>query len=233
MDKRQELILKTIIKEHIKTGAPVGSEVLVEKYKMDISPATARNEMSVLENEGYIRQPHTSAGRVPTEKAYKYYLENLQASSEKSTQKKDNSVFNDLEKTLAKRNEQSFKEASKIMAVFSGNAVFWAFHRHNLYYTGIANLFVQPEFSELSTIYDISAVIDHIDEIINEIFEKVGKGVEVLIGSENPFGNLCSTILAKYRLNDQTGLFGIIGPMRMNYEKNIKLVEFVNKTLSH
>ena len=77
MDKRKELILNTIIKEHIKTGAPVGSGVLVENYKLNVSPATVRNEMMALEEEGYIMQPHTSAGRIPTEKAYRLYLENI------------------------------------------------------------------------------------------------------------------------------------------------------------
>ena len=66
MDARKTLILNTIIKEHIKTGAPVGSEVLVGKYKLDISSATVRNEMAELEQAGYIAQPHTSAGRIPT-----------------------------------------------------------------------------------------------------------------------------------------------------------------------
>ena len=78
MDIRQELILKTIIKEHVRTGAPVGSSFLVDKYKLDISAATVRNEMADLEEDGYIIQPHTSAGRVPTEKAYELYLETIE-----------------------------------------------------------------------------------------------------------------------------------------------------------
>lgn len=77
MTDRTKLILNTIIKEHIKTGAPVGSSVLVEKYQLDVSPATVRNEMAELESEGYIAQPYTSAGRVPTEQAFNLYIENL------------------------------------------------------------------------------------------------------------------------------------------------------------
>jgi len=77
MNGRKLIILNTIIKEHIKTGAPVGSGVLVDKYRLDISPATVRNEMAELEEEDFIIQPHTSAGRVPTEKAYNLYLSSL------------------------------------------------------------------------------------------------------------------------------------------------------------
>jgi heat-inducible transcriptional repressor len=231
MDTRKKLILDTIIKEHIKTGVPVGSSILVEKYKLDISPATARNEMVFLEEEGYIIQPHTSAGRVPTEKAYKFYLANSGILTGDSNQKKGKLDMNNLENSLKDKNEQALKDASKIMSALSGHAVFCAFHRHNLYYTGISNLFQQPEFSQLEIIHDISEIIDHIDEIIDEIFETVPDGVQVLIGSENPFGNLCSTIMSKYKLNGKTGLFGILGPMRMNYEKNIALIKYVNESL--
>ena len=222
MDKRKELILNTIIQEHIKTGTPVGSGIIAEKYKLGISPATIRNEMASLEEDGFITQPHTSAGRIPTEKAYRLFLDSLRP---------DNAEFkNDflnLKNILKAKDEVSFKEAAKVMALVSGNAVFWAFHRHNLYYTGISNLFQQPEFRELDVIYDISAVIDRIDEIVDEMYEGTKPGLSTLIGTKNPFGDLCSTVLAKYKWGERTGLFGVIGPMRMDYKKNIALVKYV------
>lgn len=232
MDKRKQTILNTIIKEHIKTGMPVGSGVIVEKYKLDISPATARNEMADLEELGYIIQPHTSAGRVPTEKAYKFYLENSVLGRENGCRKKIKIDMGGLGKVLEEKNEKTFKESAKLISEFTGNAVFWAFHRNNLYYTGISKLFSQPEFSHMEMVHDISAIIDHIDEIIDKIFEKINYGVNVLIGRENPFGDLCSTILVKYKHEDRIGVFGILGPMRMNYEKNLALVEFINNKLS-
>jgi len=225
MDKRKELILKTIIKEHIKTAQPVGSEGLVDKYNLDISSATVRSEMVELEQAGYIAQPHTSAGRVPTEKAYNFYLENL---SEKKLSEAEVKIF---EKLLSKKDEISFKQAAKALAKFSDNAVFWAFHKHNLYYTGISNLLHQPEFSETSLIYDISEVIDRVDEIIDKIFNDLKFGEQVLLGSENPFSEHCSAVIAKYRLNEHVGLVGILGPTRMNYEKNLALIKFVNNIL--
>lgn len=221
INDRKRIILNTIIKEHIKTGAPVGSEVLVDKYKLDISPATARNEMAALEDEGYIIQPHTSAGRIPTEAAYNLYVENL---SEKKLTGNEAIIF---EKILKNKNEFSFKQAAKELAKISNNTVFWAFHRHNLYYTGISNLFSQPEFAQQNLIYDISAIIDRLDEIIDDIFDGIEYNAQILIGSENHFGNFCSTILVKYKYKDNVGVFGILGPMRMDYEKNLALVKFV------
>lgn len=225
MDKRKELILNTIIREHIKSGAPVGSSVLVEKYKLDISPATVRNEMVFLEEEGFIMQPHTSAGRVPTEKAYDLYLANLKI------KKFNQSEIKDLNDILRNKEEASLKEAAKLIANISGNAVFWAFHRHNLFYTGISNLFQQPEFSQINLIYDISTIIDRIDEIVDNIFPKVELGRQVLIGLRNPFGNIFGTVLVKYKLDENIGLVGIVGPIRMDYEKNIAVLDFVNEKL--
>ena len=227
MDKRKKLILNTIIKEHIKTGLPVGSSVLVEKYKLNISPATARNEMVALEDDGYIQQPHISAGRVPTEKAYRRYVENIKDTEFGKIE------ISQLENILKKRDENAFKEMAKTLSYLTDNAVFLAFHRHNLYYTGISNLFQQPEFSQLNMIYDISAVIDRIDEIIDEMFPQTNQGINFFLGSENPFGNFCGTILIKYKFNGQDGLLGILGPMRMDYKKNLALLKYLNNKISN
>lgn len=225
MDKRKELILKTIIKEHIKTALPVGSEGLVDKYNLNISSATVRNEMAELEESGFIAQPHTSAGRVPTEKAYNFYLDNL---AEKKLNQTEEKIFRDL---LAEKEEQNFKQAAKAMAKISDNAIFWAIHKHNLYYTGISNLLHQPEFRNSGLIFDVSEVIDRVDEVIDSIFSELNYGPQILIGSKNPFGAYCSTIMAKYKLKDNIGLVGILGPLRMNFEKNFALMKFINNIL--
>lgn len=217
--------MNIIIKEHIKSGVPIGSSVLVDKYKLDLSPATVRNEMSDLEEDGYIRQPHTSAGRVPTEKAYRLYIENL---SEKKIASEENSV---LSKILHSKNEHSFKLAAKALAMFSQAAVFWAIHRRNLYYTGISNLISQPEFRENNLIYDISLIVDRMEEIIDDNFDRLGYGAQILLGADNPFSKHCSSVLAKYKLGGNIGLVGVLGPMRMNYERNFSLIKFVAEKL--
>lgn len=234
LSSRQELILSTIIKEHIKTGAPVGSSILVEKYRLDISPATVRNEMAELEEEDFIVQPHTSAGRVPTEKAYKYYLSNLEAAKKNKPAKKINeTIVQDIDNILETQDEDSFRMTAKYLAQASGSAIFWAFHRHNVYYTGLSQLFQQPEFEQMEHVYDISQVIDSIDEIVNKLFDKIDFGVHILIGQENPFGNFCSTVLVKYKSGDRQGLFGMLGPIRMNYEKNINLANLILSKISN
>ncbi|MBU0619971.1 hypothetical protein KKB14_02755, partial [Patescibacteria group bacterium] len=213
MTDRTKLILNTIIKEHIKTGAPVGSSVLVEKYQLDVSPATVRNEMAELESEGYIAQPYTSAGRVPTEQAFNLYIENL---SEKKLNKAE---INLLDNISQGSDDLNLKQIAKTMAGISNNAVFWAFEKHNLYYTGISNLLRQPEFLQTNLIYDISVIIDRVDEIIGEIFDEIKYEPQILLGSKNPFGDFLGIVLTKYKIKNKIGMFGILGPMRMDYEK--------------
>ena len=74
---RQKFLLTLVIHEYIKTAQPIGSRHLVDRYKLEMSPATVRNEMGLLTERGYLRQPHTSAGRVPTEEGYRYFVGRL------------------------------------------------------------------------------------------------------------------------------------------------------------
>jgi len=219
---RKKFILETIIKEYVKTATPVSSGVLVEKYKLDISPATVRNEMMELEDEGYIYQPHTSSGRVPTEAAYELFLTGIKKKELKEMEIK-------LLEQLFKREENAVRQTAKTIAELSSGAVFWAFHKNDLYYTGLSNLFSQPEFKQVNAVCDVSGVIDRLEEIIDDIFEDLEDGEQVLIGSKNPFGNFLSTVLVKYKHNNQSGVFGILGPMRMDYSRNLALVEFIKK----
>jgi len=225
MDGRSELILRTIINEHIKTGQPVGSSALAEKYNLGVSPATVRNEMAGLEEDGFIRQPHTSAGRVPTEKAYKLFVGRLE---NKKLNFEEEAI---LKASLAGKDQDACKQTAKTVSAISQAAVFWAFHKRDLYYTGISNLLSQPEFKEHNLIYDISAIIDRMDEIIERNFENIDSGVHVMIGADNPFSKFCSSVVAKFRIGKNESLFGILGPMRMNYEKNLGLVKYIEHKL--
>jgi heat-inducible transcriptional repressor len=225
INSRQKSILIALIEEHIKTAQAVSSGFLVDKYDLDISSATARNEMAELEKLAYVFQPHTSAGRIPSEKAYKYYVDVFLNEG-----RKEKASFKNLDEKLLS-SEEGFKKTAKMIAEISNNAVFWAFHKNNLYYTGISNLFVQPEFKESEVVYDVSAVIDRMEEIIVDIFDKLDLGEKILIGDDNPFGDFLSTVLLKYGCRGQTGVMGILGPMRMDYKKNLELVVFLKNKL--
>jgi len=77
LDDRKLAVLRAIIEDYVSTTEPVGSKTLVDRHNLDVSPATIRNDMAVLEEQGYIAQPHTSAGRVPTDKGYRLFVDRL------------------------------------------------------------------------------------------------------------------------------------------------------------
>jgi heat-inducible transcriptional repressor len=226
ISERKQFLLETIIKEYVKTAQPVSSGGLVDKYKLDISPATVRNEMMELEEEGFIYQPHTSSGRVPTEIAYELFLGALRDSKKKRSLKEvDEKILADI----FKKDGVALRQTAKIISELAGGAVFWAFNKNDLYYTGLSNLFSQPEFKQVDAVCDVSGIIDRMEEIIDDIFEELQEGEQTLIGSKNPFGNFLSAILVKYRHQGAHGLFGILGPMRMDYNRNLALAEFIKK----
>ncbi|MCX6795262.1 MAG: HTH domain-containing protein [Candidatus Falkowbacteria bacterium] len=223
---RKKLILQTIIREHIQTAQPVSSGALVDKYKLGVSTATVRNDMMELEEEGYIFQPHTSAGRIPTPRAYEEEAK-LLSSEEKRKPLKDSE--RSILSAAFKNEEAAFKQVAKLISEFSGSAIFWAFHKNNFFHTGLANLFSQPEFRQVEAVCDVSGVIDKMEEIISGLFEELPQGTRILVGESNPFGNFLSVTLLKYNNSGQTGVFGILSPIRADYGHNLSLVEFLQE----
>lgn len=230
MKARQKTILNLIIKEYIKTALPVGSAWIGEKSGLKLSPATIRNEMMELEQEGYLRQPHTSAGRVPTEKGFRFYIENLK---EKNTNK---SKLKPLEIALRQNEdgwEVAVKNLAKTLAELATEAVFVGFAPQNTYYTGLANLFAQPEFSDQKLLSNLTEAIDAMDDKMEEVFDQMDEEVKIMIGEDNPFASGCGAIFVKYhapRLPE--GVIGILGPMRMDYENNLALLRSIKKLLT-
>lgn len=97
LDKRKKLILKVVTDDYIESAEPVGSRTIARKYELGLSPATIRNEMADLEESGYLEQPHTSAGRIPSEMGYRYYVDTLM-SLQKLTNQEIESIHQELEK---------------------------------------------------------------------------------------------------------------------------------------
>ena len=222
MNERQAKILQLIVGEYIQTVEPVGSKFLKMKFQLPVSSATIRNDMSTLEQEGFLRQPHTSAGRIPTEKAYLFYLQHI------SQKKKSVQGAAKMQKATdeIKNEERLLKTVAKTLVDLSGETVLVAFDPHWSYYAGVSNLFSKPDFHNLSQLQDLSELIDQFDDVICDLFEVVSDEPCVMIGSENPFGASMSVIIVKYELsNRKDGLLGLIGPLRMDYARNIALIQ--------
>lgn len=223
----------------MKNPEPVSSKALVKSGPFSLSSATLRNEMNALEKAGYLMHPHTSSGRIPTTKAYRLYVDNLMTDPgiyiPEATKKKIHKAITDASNDPEELN----KVVANIVSVLSDNIVVTNVKdSNNFYKTGLANLFEMPEFREFNRVFNVANVFDHFDrffeQVENEFFGMNEEGVSVFIGDENPFKNIReeTVILAKYPLPDRkTGSMTIIGPMRMNYEKNIGLAKCVIEEL--
>ena len=234
LTNRQNQLLKTIVHQYIETAQPISSEWLAENFRLDkkrISSATIRNEMAVLLERGFLFQPHTSAGRVPTEKAYHYFIKNLLNTGDHKQNK-----IKQIEKFKNRTGDGLAKELGQTMAELTGGLVIMAFDKNNFYYTGFSRLFSQPEFSQPGEeMSGLGQVVDRLDNIVGQIFDQVVDEPQVLLGRENPFGDFCSTILTRLELPSQKEgvVFGLLGPLRMDYERNIGLINYVKKFLNN
>src|SRR3954470_21646249 len=125
LDSRAEVLLAALIKEHLVTGEAVGSRVLSDRFAHGYgwSPATIRNVMAELEDAGFVEQPHTSAGRVPTDKGYRYYVDNIlgEARLSRSDLKEMDSVLRSSQFDSATSPERLMEKASHALSELSAN----------------------------------------------------------------------------------------------------------------
>ncbi|MAF13818.1 MAG: hypothetical protein CMI53_02925 [Parcubacteria group bacterium] len=231
MNTRQQNLLKIITSQYIKTAQPVSSQFITDKGKFKLSSATIRNEMAELEAKGYISHPHTSAGRVPTERGYQYFVENFL--EDLTLNKRQQDFLRKVSQPFSRFEPQVAKELAKSMAEFSNGAVFVAFSDNEFYYTGISYLFAQPEFFEHEVVYNLSQVIDHLDTVVNKIYDSVMPDIEIYIGSQNPFSNDCSVVITNYQVKGNSGVLGILGPTRMDYKNNASLIKYCQQLINN
>lgn len=222
MDDRRANILATIIAEHVKTAQPVGSAVLVDKYRLPVSSATVRNDMALLEEEGYIAQPHTSAGRIPTVKGYRFYID--QGLNPVELSAGEQRGLRQAAAAAGAAVEQQVKSVAKEVANLAGQSVVVGFGPYHVYYTGLSNIFAQPEFAQPNSAYSMSTVVDHLDDVMARLFAEVTTEPQVLVGEDNPFGNACASVVTRARFGGTAGIFGVLGPIRMDYDRVLGLV---------
>jgi heat-inducible transcriptional repressor len=116
MDERKKQILHALIRDYVDVGEPVGSRTIAKKYDLGVSPATIRNEMSDLEEMGFIRQPHASAGRIPSDKGYRYYVDHLMEPQEKLLSDAEQQMVSDFFSNCAAEMEQLFQQSCKLLS---------------------------------------------------------------------------------------------------------------------
>lgn len=227
LEERQRKLLQLVVEKYIATAEPIGSRFLVETAGLDWSEATVRNELRLLEVEGYLTHPHTSAGRIPTTKGYHFYVDQLDPESLR-TSKNDHAA---LEKAFAGDDrEVAYKNVAKTLVQLSDETVIMAFSAEKMYYTGLSNLFSKPDFAELQLVASVSRVFDRCEEYLPRFYERVVGDPACYIGKDHPFGEMLSCVATRMGSNGESLLI-LLGPQRMNYKHNWALLKKVRELM--
>ena len=234
--ERQRQILCQIIEEYAETASPVGSVTMAKLFS--VSPATIRAEMARLESLGLIAQPHTSAGRVPTDAGYRFYVNNLEggAQSYRGSEVEKRSLERGTHAIEVRVTSQSQADAASRRAVDSlveltGNLGL-ATIGGQLYLSGISQLFTQPEFMDTRRVQAVAKLLDNLEPWLREAAP--GEPLNIFIGQENPIGrnSEVSLIISKFRspFSDRSYI-GVLGPTRQNYSRVMSLVRYTGNML--
>lgn len=230
MSSRRLEILRAIVDEYVATQEPVGSKSIADHHGLGISPATIRNEMAILEDEGLITQPHTSAGRIPTDLGYRVFVDKLATVKPLSTAERraietflDSS--NDLEELL-KRSAKLLADITKQVAVVTYPIL--GESREKLAISGTAHLARSGE--DLG--FTLSPILEALEEqvVLLRLLNEVHPTVHVRIGSEQTETNLQTTSLVTVGYGGdaaQLGAVGVLGPTRMDYAGSMAAVDAV------
>lgn len=227
MTDRQAKILAAIVEQYAEVASPVGSSLLAKVF--NVSSATIRAEMAELERDGFISQPHTSAGRVPTDRGYRFYVNNM---SEQTTPSETRG-----EKALTARvasgglPERTIRNAVDTLVELTHNLGL-ATIGNQLYMSGLSNLFGQPEFIHGGQVQQIARLLDNLEPWLREAAPN--EPLSVYIGQENPIGRSAGAtlIISRFRspYSDQSYI-GVLGPTRQQYRDVMGLVEHAGRTL--
>ena len=236
LDERKNRILQAIIESYISTGEPVGSRTLSKLDDLQLSPATIRNEMSDLEEMGLLEQPHVSAGRIPSDKGYRYYVENIMPRP--LAVRDEMQEMQDLKNLIAEKSEQVHGLIREIAELYTRLINYTVFalppeFSDEIVLRGMTNFLNFPEYNNIAKARRILEFLDNSSNLVAALPESTEK-MNIIIGKENLAEEIqdCSVITASYRTKDnRVGTIGIIGPTRMDYSKAVTTLDFLTQQL--
>jgi heat-inducible transcriptional repressor len=227
LTSRQTQILKALIDEYIETADPVGSSQLEKKYNLGVSPATIRNEMANLTRLGFLKQPHTSAGRIPTSGAMKFYVDQLMEEKQMSLAdevKAKEEVWDD------RGNFDKFiNEMTHSLADRTGGMAVTATQDGSVWQAGHGNLFSYPEFANIGICSSLFGFMDEDEQLMDLFFNRfpIETAFDVLFTEDLGFRNMpVGIVAAHFNVKGRNGAIGVIGPVRQSYSSLVPVIRY-------
>lgn len=228
--KRKEHILGIVVNEYIRNVSPVSSGLIKQKYRLDVSSATIRNILADLEKDGLLTHPHTSAGRMPTEEGYRYYVDYLM---------NEISLLEDQKQRIKAEYEQERKNLERILEKTSElvsdlthytSIVSVEDHNGRVFCNGARYVVDYADYQDLKKIQEILTLLEHKEEILALINRELRSRIQIFIGHELACRNIedCSMAVSQYTLsNGRQGRIAVLGPKRMNYQKVVSALDYM------
>ena len=222
---RQVQILKAVVEEYTQTAEAVGSETLDRKYNLGVSPATIRNEMAYLVDLGYLKQPHTSAGRIPSSQAIKLYIHEMMKERSLTVAEEVSAK----EKVWEKRNElsEALRATAQELARRTGSIGIAITDDLRSYHAGYAHLLDLPEFFDIDVTRTVLSMLDESHELLEVLRRAHGDSdIHILLGDD--FGNQLmepvGMVYTDFHTPYHKGTLGVIGSSRLDYAYVVPLV---------
>lgn len=236
MKRRQIEILKAIIQRFIETANPVGSKALSELTDFAVSPATIRNEMNALERQGFLSSPHTSAGRIPTTFGLRFFVSDLLAGNLEQYRPQMHRDFEAAKKAhfQSKKADEKIFDAVSILTSLTENVAFATIPSNKrTFFLGASKILAEPEFSARPDL--TSGIFRVLEENFLDLISSLdlSEEVQVFIGQENILKEIqsCTLLASSFDVFGYQGALGILGPVRMNFARNILALQEVQKFL--
>jgi len=222
LTKRQEEILKKLIEDYVKLATPISSEFFEKRHKIGISPPTIRLEFQKLTQQGFLEKPYISSGRIPTDKGYRYFVDNLL----------EEKIF-EIEKLIEEKVEEELKFLQNLMkslAQISKSLILSYLKKEKMVLKeGWEEILKEPEFLNKESVFKF---LDFLEEFEGEIEKlKLNSGIKIYIGKENPLkaGKDFTLIVSRMKILNKEGIFALFGPTRMDYNRNIGLIKSLRR----
>lgn len=231
---RKEKILAYVVEQYIHNVEPISSHQVVAECFSDLSSATVRNVLADLEDEGFLTHPHTSAGRVPTEEGYRYYVDHLMheikflADEKKRISMEYQKGVSALEEFLHRTSEVLAQE-TRYPSIISLDE-----DRDKVYCHGMSFVAGYPEFHNITRIHHILQVLEAKERLLDLINKKLEKKIKIYIGNEVGCRDIedCSLVISKFgKKKGRTGRLALLGPTRMDYERAISALEYFSQII--
>ncbi len=232
LTERQKQILTLVVREYTDNGNPVSSKELVRKHRLPMSPATLRTELSHLCEMGYLIQPHTSAGRVPTDRGYRFYIKNLMSPEPVSKEEKFR-----IRTHLSRSAAHPGRNVARVISESTHSIGFYFDPGEDtLYREGLPEILQGSDFRHIEQIARFVELIDFLEHRLQDVFNEMWNTDEptVLVGEDTlfPLHGDYSMLYSGYRLGRNEYLFGVLGPLRMDYARTLSILDFIRKELT-